>query len=112
MFTINARSIDGVLPTLIEVKGDLAMMEIAMMRTTVLVEMFGIQFRVRVAGYRKDVRALLLLAAPFFRVIEWLTCERLPARSIAHRGARQTTIVAISSLRWMVGSHGAVVVTD
>ena len=67
--TINARSIDGVPPKLIEVKGDLAMMETAMMRTTVLVEMFGKQFRVRVAGYRKDVRALLLMAAPFFRLI-------------------------------------------
>jgi hypothetical protein len=67
--TIKAQSVDGSFPLLIEVKGGPDVMQVAMMRSRVQLEMFGVKFWLGVAGYRKDVQALHVRAEPFFRAL-------------------------------------------
>jgi hypothetical protein len=76
--TIKAQSVDGLFPLLIEVKGDPDVMQVAMVRSRLQLEMFDVKFWVGVAGYRKDVQALLVRAEPFFRALpRCLAIEKL-----------------------------------
>jgi hypothetical protein len=65
--TFEAKSADSLFPQLLEIKGDPDVMQIAMMRSRLQLEMFDVKFWVGVAGYRKDVKALLVRGGPFFR---------------------------------------------
>jgi hypothetical protein len=79
--TIKAKSVDGWFPPLIEITGDPDVMQVAMMRSRLQLEMFDVKFRVDVAGYRKDVKALLVKGEPFFRAL--LECLAVHKLSIA-----------------------------
>jgi hypothetical protein len=67
--TITAKSVDGLFPQLIEVKGDHEMMQFAIQQSRLQLEAVDLKFWVEVAGYRKDLKAVLANAEPFFRAL-------------------------------------------
>jgi hypothetical protein len=76
--TITAKSVDALFPRLIEVKGNPDVMQLAMMQSRLQLEMFGVKFWVSVAGYRKDIEAVLVRSEPFFRALpECLAVQKL-----------------------------------
>jgi hypothetical protein len=64
---VKARSSDGSFPGLFEVTGDSKVMNSAFHQETAKIEIFGVQFCVPTAGYRKDTGAVLILAGPFLK---------------------------------------------
>ena len=67
--TITAKSVDGLFPQLIEVTGDHETMQFAMQQSRLQLEALDVKFWVEVAGYRKDLKAVLANAEPFFRAL-------------------------------------------
>lgn len=66
---LRAEANDGLPPGLLEVKADPELLELAFARRTVQLDVLGIQFRTRVAGYAKDTETLHVLAGPLFRAL-------------------------------------------
>ena len=66
---LKADAIDGLPPGLLEVKADPELLQLAFHRSTVQLDMLGIRFRTRVAGYAKESKMLRVLAGPLFRAL-------------------------------------------
>jgi len=66
---LKAEAIDGLPPGLLEVKADPELLLLAFHRSTVRLDVLGIRFRSRVAGYAKDSKTLHVLAGPLFRAL-------------------------------------------
>jgi hypothetical protein len=72
---VEAQSIDGLFPDHFEITGDSDVMHFAFHKRKVKIEMFGTQFQVRTLGYRKDIGALLVVAAPFLEGLHRCACN-------------------------------------
>lgn len=65
----SAEAIDGLPPGLLHVRANPELLEVAFARATVQLDVLGIRFRTRVAGYCKETKTLHVLAGPLFRAL-------------------------------------------